>query len=391
MSQKFPLASSSWDETELAALQRVIDSNYFTMGHEVAQFEKEFAAYFGSKYAVMVNSGSSANLLMTASLRFTSDKRSQLNEGDEIIVPAIGWSTTYFPLSQYGLKLKFVDIDLRTLNYDLGALARAVDIKTRAIMVVNILGNPNDFNAIDKIIGDKEIVLLEDNCESMGAKFDNRYTGTFGLIGSFSSFYSHHISTMEGGILLTNDEEIFHIALALRAHGWTRNLPEKNKVSGTKSNDPFEESWRFVLPGYNLRPTEMSGALGREQLKKLSKIIAQRRANGTILQNMLADHPNFIIQSEIGQSSWFGFSLVLRPEFKSRRSELLKILIGLGFEIRPIVSGNFVKNPVLQMMEYTVSGSLENANYVDQSGLMVGNHHYSLSEAIYILSQIRMT
>ena len=144
-------------------------------------------------------------------------------------------------------------------------------------MIVNLLGNPNDFSAIKNIVQDKNITLLEDNCESMGATFNNKQTGTFGAVGSFSCFFSHHISTMEGGVVLTDDEELYHIMLSLRAHGWTRNLPNENLVTGTKSDDPFEESFRFVLPGYNLRPLEMSGAIGREQLKKLDELIDGRR------------------------------------------------------------------------------------------------------------------
>ena len=223
MSYLYPLATSSWDQNELDALQRVIASDRYSMGKEVEKFEKRFAEYCGSKYAIMVNSGSSANLLMTAALTYTQDASLKLSPGDEIIVPAISWSTTYYPLNQYGLKLKFVDIDIETLNYNLPALQDAVTGNTRAIMVVNLLGNPNDFDAINRIIGERSIVLIEDNCESMGATFAGRKAGTFGVMGSFSSFFSHHISTMEGGLVVTENEELYHIMLSLRAHGWTRN------------------------------------------------------------------------------------------------------------------------------------------------------------------------
>ncbi len=366
----------------MAALQRVIDSDRYSMGSEVERFEGAFANFFGSKYALMVNSGSSANLLMTAALFFTSNPRHRLNRGDEIIVPAVSWSTTYYPLAQYGLKLKFVDIDVETLNYDLDALREAVTDKTRAIMVVNLLGNPNDFAVINDIIGGRDIVMIEDNCESMGATYQGKQAGTFGLLGSFSSFFSHHISTMEGGVVVTDDEELYHIMLALRAHGWTRNLPKENKVTGVKSDDPFEESFRFVLPGYNLRPLEMSGALGAEQLKKLPSLIAGRQANGKIVQEKLSNHPKFIIQREIGESSWFGFSLVLRPMAGVSRKEFVATLIEQGFECRPIVAGNFAKNEVMKYFDYEIHGELKNADYIDVNGLFVGNHHYSVEEAI---------
>ncbi len=388
MTVKYPLATSSWDQAEYDALNRVIASDRFSMGDEVAAFETQFAKQFGTKYAVMVNSGSSANLLMTAALFFTKNSALKLERGDEIIVPAVSWSTTYYPLAQYGLKMKFVDIDLETLNYDLDALAEAVTDKTRAIMVVNLLGNPNEFDTIFNIINGREIVVIEDNCESMGATYKGKQAGTFGVMGSYSSFFSHHISTMEGGIVVTDDEEIYHVMLSLRAHGWTRNLPKFNHVTGEKSDDPMEESFRFVLPGYNLRPIEMSGALGIEQLKKLPDLIKGRRKNGALLQDKLADHPKFTIQREIESSSWFGFSLVLRPGLDLNRADFVKQLQNEGFECRPIVAGNFTKNEVMQHLDADIHGQMTNADYIDRFGLFVGNHHYPIPDAIETLSKL---
>jgi CDP-6-deoxy-D-xylo-4-hexulose-3-dehydrase len=388
MSIKYPLATATWDKAEYQALQDVIARGMFTMGPKVAQFERDFAAYIGSKYAVMVNSGSSANLLMVAALFYTKNSDLKLAPGDEVIVSAVSWSTTYYPLYQYGLKIKFVDIDLHTLNYDLEQLRCAVSPQTRAIMVVNLLGNPNDFSQIKQIIGDRKIILLEDNCESLGAEFEGKKAGTFGVMGTFSSFFSHHISTMEGGLIVTDDEEIYHILLSLRAHGWTRNLPKENLVCGTKSDDSFEESFRFVLPGYNVRPLEMSGALGIEQVKKLPMLIEERRKNGALLQQALKDHPDLLIQSEIGQSSWFGFSLVINPGSKLSRKELVKKLTELGFECRPIVAGNFAKNEVVKYFNSEVHGGLKNAEHIDRYGLFVGNHHYSVADAIDALARV---
>jgi CDP-6-deoxy-D-xylo-4-hexulose-3-dehydrase len=249
-------------------------------------------------------------------------------------------------------------------------------------MTVNLLGNPNNFSVIQDIIDDRNIVLIEDNCESLGAEFNGKKAGTFGVMGSFSTFFSHHISTMEGGLVITDNEEIYHILLSLRAHGWTRNLPQENLVCGIKSDDPFEESFRFVLPGYNVRPLEMSGALGIEQVKKLPHLIAERRKNGSILQNVLMDHPDLLIQSEIGQSSWFGFSLVIKPGSLWTRKDLIRRLTTFGFECRPIVAGNFAKNDVVKYFNSGVHGQLLNAEYVDQNGLFIGNHHYPIKDAI---------
>lgn len=388
MSFTYPLATSSWDQAEFDALDRVIKSDMFSMGPEVRAFEEEFAALFGAKHAVMVNSGSSANLLMTAALFFTKNPDLKLERGDEIIVPAVSWSTTYYPLGQYGLRMKFVDIDRETLNYDLAALEAAITNKTRALMVVNLLGNPNDFDALRRLTEPRGIVMIEDNCESMGATFGGKQAGTFGVMGTYSCFFSHHISTMEGGVVVTDDEEIYHVMLSLRAHGWTRNLPKFNHVTGEKSDDLFEESFRFVLPGYNLRPLEMSGALGREQIKKLPGLVEGRQANGALVQQHLADHPRFMIQREIGKSSWFGFSLVLREEHSGTRARVVKDLTAAGFECRPIVAGNFAKNEVMQYFDFDIHDALRNADYIDANGLFVGNHHYPLDEAIAALAKV---
>lgn len=388
MSFKFPLATASWGQEEIEAMQRVISSGMFTMGAKVQEFERDFAKYVNSKYCVMVNSGSSSNLLMVAALFYTKNPMLKLKRGDEVIVPAVSWSTTYYPLYQYGLKIKFVDIDLNTLNYDLEQLEQAVTDKSRMIVAVNLLGNPNDFDRINRIIGGRDIVLIEDNCESMGAKFNGKHAGTFGVMGSYSTYFSHHISTMEGGLIVTDDEELYQILLSLRAHGWTRNLPKQNLVCSDKSDDPFEESFRFVLPGFNVRPLEMEGALGVEQVKRLPSIIEERRKNGKLLQAVLAKHPDIIIQQEIGESSWFGFSLVIRPGSKLTRKALVVKLNELGFECRPIVAGNFAKNEVVKYFESEVHGVLKNADYIDQNGLFVGNHHYPIPEAIAALANL---
>jgi len=388
MSFKFPLATATWGQEEQDAMQRVIASGMFTMGANVRAFELAFAEHTGSQHCVMVNSGSSAILLMVAALFYTKNPKFKLQRGDEVIVPAVSWSTTYYPLYQYGLKIKFVDIDLHTLNYDLLQLERAVSDKTRAIMAVNLLGNPNDFERIQGIIGGRDIVLMEDNCESMGAQFHGKQAGTFGVLGGYSTFFSHHISTMEGGLIVTDDKELYQILLSLRAHGWTRNLPKNNLVCTTKSDDPFEESFRFVLPGYNVRPLEIEGALGLQQIKRLPNLIAERRKNGKLFQEVMCQHSEILIQQEIGQSSWFGFSMVIRPGSKLARKDLLKRLTELGFECRPIVAGNFAKNEVVKYFDYEVHGKLTNSSHIDRNGLFIGNHHYPMLEAFAALKKL---
>ncbi|MGD9553999.1 MAG: DegT/DnrJ/EryC1/StrS family aminotransferase [Arcobacteraceae bacterium] len=385
MINSYPLATLSWDEKELDAILGVINKNIYTMGENVTQFEKEFCQFTGSCYAVMVSSGSAANLIATAALFYT--KYPKLKRGDEVIVPSVSWSTTYYPLQQYGLKLKFVDIDLETLNYDLNALKGAITEKTKMIMAVNLLGNPNDFDMLFELIQNKDIIILEDNCESMGAQYKGKQTGTFGLMGTYSTFFSHHMATMEGGFVVTDDEELYHILLSLRAHGWTRNLPKENNVC-TKSDDWFEESFRFVLPGYNVRPVEMSGAIGIEQLKKLPSFLATRRENAKLFVELFSEHPNFIIQKNICNSSWFGFSLIIRPTSKLKRVDVVEKLISAKIDCRPIVAGNFVKNDVMKYFDYEIHGELKNADYLHQNGLFVGNHQMCLQEEIRYLFNV---
>jgi len=388
MTFKYPLATATWDQKEIDAMQSVIESGNFTMGEKVSLFEKEFSKYIGSQNAVMVNSGSSANLLMIAALFYTKNPKLKLKRGDEVIVPAVSWSTTYYPLYQYGLKIKFVDIDIESLNYDLTQLESAISKKTRIVLAVNLLGNPNNFDLINKIIKNKDIILLEDNCESMGATFNDKKTGTFGAMGTFSSFYSHHISTMEGGIIVTDDAELHQILISLRSHGWTRELPEKNFICDDKSDDYLQESFRFVLPGYNVRPLELEGALGIEQVKKLPMIITERRKNAKLFIEILNDHPDLIIQKEIGKSSWFGFSIIIRPDSSMKRLDLVNKLSNLGFEFRPIVTGNFLKNEVIKYFDSEVHGELKNAEHLDKNGLFIGNHHYPIMDALNSLKNL---
>lgn len=383
---QYPLASSTWDQAELDAIQSVISTGLYTMGKNVASFEKQFAAFTGSKYCVMVNSGSSANLLAVAAMMFR--KNSNLKAGDEVIVPAVSWSTTYYPPHQYGMKLKFVDIDADTLNYDLKALEAAITDKTKMIVVVNLLGNSNDFNAIKKLIGSRPITLIEDNCESMGATFEDRQTGTFGLLGTYSAFFSHHISTMEGGMIVTDDEELHHILISLRAHGWTRGLPKKNHVCGELSDDAFFESFRFVLPGYNVRPLDMSGAIGLKQIEKLPGFINERRKNAEVFQEYFGHDKRFTIQREIGKSSWFGFAFTLTDEAGFSRQKMAQHLSQNGIECRPIVAGNFTKNPVIKWMNHEVHGVLKNSDRIHDYGLFVGNHQFDIKKELTHLRKV---
>ncbi|VVH67117.1 CDP-4-dehydro-6-deoxy-D-glucose 3-dehydratase (EC [uncultured Gammaproteobacteria bacterium] len=234
---------------------------------------------------------------------------------------------------------------------------------------------------------DKDIFILEDNCESMGAEYKGKQAGTFGVMGTFSTFFSHHMATMEGGFVTTDDEELYHILLAVRAHGWTRDLPKENKVSN-KSNDWFEESFRFVLPGYNVRPVEMSGAIGVEQLKKLPNFLQQRRKNAKLFVELFKNHKDFIIQRDIDNSSWFGFSLIIKPKSNLKRKDVINILQENNIDCRPIVTGNFTKNEVMRYFDYKIHKDLKNADYLHNNGFFVGNSQICLKKQLCIVQNL---
>jgi CDP-6-deoxy-D-xylo-4-hexulose-3-dehydrase len=370
----YPLASSTWDNKEISALEEVIKSGKFTMGQKVAEYEADFANLVRSKYAVMVNSGSSANLALLTASKFT--KRPFLKPEDEVIVPAISWSTTYYPVDQIGCTLNFVDVDRHSLNIDTEQILKSINRRTKAIFAVNLLGNSANWDELERIANEFGLVLLEDNCESLGGKLNGKFLGTFGLGGSYSSFFSHHISTMEGGMITTDDEEIFHILKSVRAHGWIRDLPTSNHVLN-KIGDDWDSLFKFVLPGYNFRPLELEAAVGIQQLAK----------NAVRFKSIMEEFQDIEIQREHGDSSWFGFSMVLKGELKGRRDDFRKHLDTFDIESRPIVGGNFTRNPVMKHLRHTELPDLEIADNIHFNGLFVGNHHFDLSEELSLLQK----
>ena len=381
----YELAAPSWGQEEVDALQRVIDSGRFTMGAQVSAFEQAFAEYFGMRHAVMVNSGSSANLVGIAALCYRQDR--PLQRGDEVIVPAISWATTYHPLQQYGLRLRFVDVELDTLNMDVSKLEAALTPRTRAILPVSILGNPAALDVIRAFADAHGLYVFEDNCESMDAEVAGRKTGTFGDLNSFSFFFSHHISTMEGGMLLTDDTELAHLSRSLRAHGWTRDLPTDSPIYQRRSDDHFE-AYRFILPGYNVRPLEMSGAVGLEQLKKLPAMTAARRRNLSLFQSLFAGDERFIIQRENGKSSSFSFTIILNPAAKLDRRKVFAALAEADIGYRIITGGCFLRHDVIQYYDHDIVDGIENANLAHDYGFFVGNHPFDLTPQIERLRDV---
>lgn len=381
----YELASSSWGDEELQAIQHVVASGRFTMGENVSRFEEAFARKFGVKHALMVSSGSTANLVGVAALFYK--KRRPLERGDEVIVPSISWATTYYPLQQYGLRLKFLDVELETLNMDVSQLEKALTPRTRMVVAVSILGNPCALDVMREFCDKHGLYLFEDNCESMGAELNGRPCGTFGDIGTFSTFFSHHISTMEGGVLVTNDAELYHLARSIRAHGWTRDIPADSPVY-EKRDDDFYEAYRFILPGYNARPLELSGAIGFEQLKKLDAMVATRRRNAGVFVDLFKNDERFIIQRENGKSSWFAFTVILNPKAGINRKKVMGAMKQANIGYRIITGGNFLRHDVIKYFDYERVGEIVNADIAHDRGFFVGNHPHDVTSQIKRFHQV---
>lgn len=356
-----------------AALECML-TTYVTMGPKVKGFEREFADKHGWRHGVMVNSGSSANLLAVAAIANTLTKDG-LKPGDEVIVPALSWSTTVWPLIQLGLVPVIADLDPRTLNIDPNEIERAIGPKTRGVMIVPVYGNPCAMDAIVDICRRRNLVLIEDCCEALGATYDGKPVGKFGRVATFSFYYSHHITTLEGGICVTDDDELAETMRILRAHGWVREVEDKQRW--LKQHPDIDPKFLFVNVGYNLRATEPQGAMGTVQLKKLDRFVEMRRASAATYRNALQRFDNlFAFQEETpkGRHSWFGFSLILREGSKFGARELMAALGRANIETRPIIAGNIARQPALQHYAHRTVGDLKHATAVMQRGFSFGNH-----------------
>ena len=384
----YSLSENTFDSKETVSIINLIKSGEkLSYGKNVKLLEKEFAKVSRRKYCVMVNSGSSANLLGVSSLIY--DKKFNLFKGDEVIVPALSWSTTYTPLIQLGLKLVFVDIDKSTLNIDLDLLEKSITKKTKALFAVNILGMSCDYEKIKKICKRHKLLLMEDNCESLMSKNKNTLSGTNGIFSTMSSFYSHHFCTIEGGFLLTDNFRLYCSALSLRSHGWTREQPSNSHLIN-KNYSNFEKLFKFILPGFNLRPTEINAKLGIVQLKKLKKFIINRKKNAKILHKIFKDLKSAYLQEYNKENSFFGFAFILANKLENKRDMILKYMKNNKIECRPIVSGNITTNPMIKFGEYKIPFKLKSTQYVDKNGFMIGNRSRILNKSeIKILLKLK--
>jgi CDP-6-deoxy-D-xylo-4-hexulose-3-dehydrase len=360
------------------------------MGAKVKKFEGDFVSAFKYGHGVMNNSGSSANLLAIASITnlVTEDG---LRPGDEVIVPALSWSTTVWPLIQCGLVPVVVDIDPVTFNIDPNEIELAIGPKTRGVMPVHVYGNPCDMKAIVDICKRHSLILVEDCCEALGALYDKKPVGKFGRVGTFSFYFSHHMTTLEGGICVTEDFELAELMRILRAHGWVRELD--NPKPYLDKYCEIDPRFLFVNLGYNLRATELQGAMGSVQLPKLSGFVEARRENTREWHSNLSVWSEFFdFQRETpnGYSSCFGFPLVRKEGSNFKLKDLTSFLNKSHIETRPIIAGNIARQPGLKMYAHRVSGDLRHSSNIMDNGFSFGNHQaVGKGGRSYVVEKIR--
>ena len=383
---KYPLLSNAFSKSDISCGIKVLKSKRITMSKITKNFEKQFAKKIGCKYALMTNSGSSANLLAISSIVNPLFKK-KLKARDEVIIPAVCWSTSLWPIVQNNLKPVFVDVELDTFNMSIESLKKKITSRTRAIMCVHVLGTSTNMNQIQKLIKNKKILLIEDTCESLGAKFNNKYLGTFGEFGTFSFYYSHQITSGEGGMIVCNNSYNYNILKSLRSHGWSRetNFHSFYKKKFKKMDDRF----LFINSGYNLRPTEVQAAIAQNQFKRLDNFINIRIKNRNKIIEAIKKNPKwddqfkFVNQSKRVSPSWFGLPIIINIKYLNKKKKFLQYLTKIGIENRPILSGNFTNQPATQLYKLNKDGFIfSNAEKIENLGFFIGLHTSKISNSM---------
>ena len=377
----YPLTESVLEKADLNAAIKVINSKKITMGEKTKKIENYFNKKIVKINSLMVNSGSSANLLIFQCLINPMVKK--LKPGDEVLVPAICWSTSLWPIIQSGLKVKFVDIDIETLNISLLDLEKKVSRKTKALMLVHALGNCADMTKLTDICKKNNIILIEDTCEALGSTFKNKPLGTFGELSSFSFYYSHHITSGEGGMVCTKNSKYFEIIKSLRSHGWSRDLTKSKKIANKYKN--IDKNWIFINSGFNLRPTDINAAIGIQQLKRIKKILSIRKYNFIKIKNELIKNKKFNKQFSIIENqkhsniAWFGIPFILNSKDKKYKLSVMDKLNKKGVMTRPIISGNFANQPSIKLYKIKTGTKLDNADLIDKSAFFLGLHNIKIT------------
>ena len=391
MNHNYPLVSEGISEAETDLLIQVIKSGKLTMGEKVFEFEDNFAKKMKVKNAVMVNSGSSANLIaLEALVRSTASNRFNSKHGDlYIAVPSVLWPTTIWPIIQLGFKALIIDVIPGSLDLDLDAVIEAkkrFKEKLVGVFVIHPLGKFIDCSKLSHEFSERELFIIEDTCESLGAKNELSFAGTFGIAGTYSFYYSHHITTIEGGMVVTNDDRLADDLRSMRAHGWTRNRRDR-EIWKSDFGD-HNEDFIFVSSGYNFRPTEIQGALGISQLEKLDDFIQKRQeiassvasATENLLNLQLIAAEYAVTKSLKHRHSWMAFPFVTPS--KEARKEILSHFKSHQIQTRPILAGNFFKQSASKNSNIEVFKDVKNADNIHQTGFMIGNHHSLNAEQI---------
>ena len=365
----FPLLPDGFSKQDISQAIKVVKSKQLTMSKMTKKFENYFAKKIGAKYALMVNSGSSANLL---SLFCVTNplKNNHLKRGDECLVPALCWSTSLWPVIQSGLKPVLIDVNRENFCIDLETIKRNINKKTKVILAVHILGNCPDMTRLKKIANNRNLILIEDTCESLGSIYNNKYLGTFGKYGTYSFYVSHQITSGEGGMIVCNDTNDYKIIHKLRAHGWDRGLNKKNV-----------KNFNFVNSGFNLRPLDLTAAIGFNQFKRLNKMKNVRQLNRDKIIKSLIYSPDWSQQFTFLEPirnlkpSWFGLPILINKKFLKNKNKFLKYLNKNGIETRPIISGNFLNQPCIKLYNINQNKKLfKNAQEVEDRGFFIGLH-----------------
>lgn len=378
MSYRIPLAYDTFSHDDrVAAADLFLSGSQLTMGDYCAEFENRAARTLGHKHAVFVNSGSSANLL--AFFLQTDpgyDKTRQCRgwqRGSEVIVPALTWSTTIWPICQADGIPVLVDSDPETLQMRVDGLESLINDRTFGICVPHIMGNAVEMAEIVRLCEKHQLTLIEDCCEAMGVIHNHRPVGSFGSVCTYSTYFSHHITTVEGGLVCTDDDDIADVLRSMRSHGWIRGMSEETRSRYTRFRPQLDPRYLFATTGFNLRPTEVGGLLGIRQIAHLQDWQLQRNLVAQVFTGALLHLTGMVTPMRITQGttpSWFGFPMLCVS--RSVRDAFKEHLEACGVETRPIVCGNIARHPAMAGVQHLVAGDLAGADAVMNCGIYIG-------------------
>lgn len=361
------------DETKAALAEFIRSADKLSMGEQCRRFEEAFAAWQGCKHAVLVNSGGSANLLLLQALKNIG----HLKTGDKIGFTALTWSTNVMPIIQLGFEPVPIDCEINTLNSSSSNLAKRLnDIELDAFFITNVLGFCGDLDKIHDLCARRDIILIEDNCESLGTEMSDRKTGAFGLAASFSFYVAHHLSTIEGGMLVTNDIELANMFVMARANGWDRNLPAAEQArlrQGHAIQSELYAKYVFYDLAFNVRPTEITGFLGLQQLPLIDEIIAVRRRNYLEIDEVIKNNGDFIAVDHRHIKSISPFAIPFICKSKELFKKYTVAFSDAGVEIRPMIAGNMQRQPFYKKYA-TAMVDLANTDFIHEHSFYAGNY-----------------